>query len=98
MLTGRQVLMAPAGTPYDGTADKWQTLGWVANDGFDLDTIDAEAWHRANPPIKTATRHTRTFTVHFQIKKRTHRRVMRLMGGPYRLPGDRPLIHKGKKP
>lgn len=92
MLTGRQVLMAPAGTPYDGTANKWQTVGWVANDGLDLDTIPAEQWHQANPPI---TRHA-SFT--FTQSRAGSRLTRRLIFGIYRAPGDKPLIHKGKKP
>lgn len=94
-----RVYLAPAGTPFDGTPDEWQTLGFVSTDGFELDKIGAESWHRANPPINpTGARHARTFTFRFQIKKRAHRRIMRLMGSPvYRFPGERPLIHKGKK-
>lgn len=101
------VYMATPGTPpptvrelqqatYGRRAQKgpWRAVGYVANDGMTVDEIDAlsaEEWHRANPPIKSS------FTVRFAGKKSHRRAVAKLFSGRHRLPGDPPLIHKGKK-
>lgn len=95
MLTGGQVFMAPAGTPFDGTPDKWEHLGYVSKDGFDLDQIDAESWHRANPPIWAAPRVRRSFSL--TMTGHDLRRFNRLIWGIYRARGDKPLINNGKK-
>ena len=104
MLTSGQVFMAPTGTPpptvrelqqatYGRRADTselWQAVAYIANDGIDLDDLPAEDWHRANPPI------AREFT--FKMRRGGRRLFQRAVWGVYREPGDRPLIHKGKKP
>lgn len=88
------VFMAPAGTPFDDLPNRWAELGYVTTDGFDLDQIDAEAWHRANPPLTTRTVQQFTFT----MARRNRRQFIQVISGLYRLPGEKPLIHNGKKP
>lgn len=41
---------------------------------------------------------TANFTAKFTLTKRAARRMIKLITGRYRLPGDKPLIHNGKKP
>lgn len=83
---------APAGTPPEDL-EAFQPIGGIVADGFEPDGDPFGAAWGGERAIKSVT-HTYTF----EASKAGHRRLFGLMFGIYRLPGDRPLIHKGKKP
>lgn len=84
------VLFAPVGTPIDDQT-KWQNIGYLHDDGLPL----SPGPERTNewPPVHREFSFTIT-----QIDKNAHRPYLKRFFGIYRLPGDKPLIHKGRKP
>ena len=83
---------APSGTPLDDL-EAFQPIGGIVADGFEPDGDPFGATWGGERALKSVTH-----TYKFQASKAGHRQMFGLMFGIYRLPGDRPLIHKGKKP
>lgn len=92
MLTGGRMYAAPAGTPLDDLG-AFQPIGYLEADGFEPDSEPVGATWGGERALESVTH-----TYKFEASKAGHRRFFGLMFGVYRLPGDRPLIHNGKKP
>lgn len=92
MLSPGQMYAAPAGTPL-GDLEAFQPIGGIVADGFEPEGDPFGATWGGERALKSVT-HTYTF----HASEAGHRRFIALVTGIYRLPGDRPLIHNGKKP
>lgn len=74
-------------------------LGYISTDGIQLqtETETTETLGDWGEVLRTDLTSVQR-AVEFTIQIANHHRLMKLGFGTYRLPGDRPLIHKGRKP
>lgn len=84
-----QVYFAPVGTLVSDAA--WEPLGY-SEDGY----IHDDGLPLSANPVRTMSPVRREFTL--TMANRNSRAVMKLLWGTYRMPGDKPLIHNGRKP